>query len=182
MWFPESIYTIDILFAVFVVIFVVSGIRHGLSGELAHLITLIVLLVSFCFFYPQLTHLAADYWRVLPPTAVRIIVPLVLVLLSVLIFVLVRALFKQALKEKMGESADKVFGGTTGMLRGIVVGLAVFSGLSLIPSDTLYRMLSEQSSIGGWVCNTFTPWLQPRIMELPVVKDNAKATLNEIIQ
>lgn len=182
MSFPEMIYTIDILFAVFVVAVAVSGTRHGLSGELAHLITLIALLAGFCFFYPQLTQSASDHWSVLPPEAVRVVVPLVLVLAAVLIFILVRALFKQMLKDKLGEAADKFIGGLAGAVRGTVLGLAVFSGISLIPNDTLYRMLSEKSSIGGWVCNTLTPWLQPRIMELPVLKDKVSERLDEITQ
>ncbi len=170
MWFPEWIYTIDILFVVFVVVFTISGTRHGLSGELAHVVTLIALLTGFCFFYPQLMQLAEDYWRVLPPAALRIAVPTVLLLAAILIFILVRALFKQMLKNSLGETADKVTGGLTGTLRGAVMGLAVFAALSLIPSDALYQALSEKSSIGGWVCKTLTPWVQPRIMKLPALK------------
>lgn len=170
MWFPEWIYTIDILFAVFVVFFVVSGAKHGLSGELAHLVTLVALLAGFCFFYSQLTQFAADYWKMLPPVAVRIIVPIVILLLAVLVFVLARAVFKQILKDKLGEAADKVAGGLVGVVRGVLMGLAAFAALSMIPNDSLYQALSEKSSIGGWVCNTLTPWIQPRIMDLPVVK------------
>ena len=171
MWFPEWIYTIDILFAVFVVFFAVSGTKHGLSGELAHLITLIALLAGFCFFYSQLTQFASDSWRVLPPPAVRIIVPIIIVLLSVLIFVLARAVFKQLLKDKLGEAADKVAGGLVGVARGVLMGLAVFAALSMIPNDSFYQALSEKSSIGGWVCNKLTPWIQPRVMDLPVLKN-----------
>ena len=182
MWFPESLYTIDILFAVFVVFFAVSGTRHGLSGELAHVVTLIALLAGFCFFYPRLTQLASDYWRMLPLAAVRIAVPVLLLLSAVLIFILVRAIFKQLLKDKLGESSDKVAGGLVGTLRGAVAGLAVFAGLSLIPNESLYGMLSEKSSVGGWVCNTLTPWLQPRITELPVLKNKVSERLDDITQ
>jgi uncharacterized membrane protein required for colicin V production len=174
MWFPEWIYTIDILFAVFVVFFVVSGTKHGLSGELAHLVMLVALLAGFCFFYLQLTQFASDYWRMLPPVAVRILVPVVILLLAVLIFVLARAVFKQILKDKLGEAADKVAGGVVGAVRGVLMGLAAFAALSMIPNDSLYQTLSEKSSIGGWVCNTLTPWIQPRIMDLPVLKNVEK--------
>jgi len=182
MWFPESLYTIDILFAVFVLFFTVSGTKTGLAGELAHVLTLIALLAGVCFFYPQLMVLASDYWRVLPPTAVRIIVPVLILLAAVLVFVVVRLLFKQLLKDKLGESADKVAGGLVGTLRGVLFGLAVFTGLSLIPNDSLCRTLSDKSSIGGWVCNTITPWSQSHITKLPVLKNRMIEKLDDITQ
>jgi uncharacterized membrane protein required for colicin V production len=180
MGFPEQLYTIDILFAAFVLLFVFSGIKHGLSGELAHVVTLTVLLAGVCFYYPQLVDWAAEYWRALPETAVRIAVPVVMLLAAILLFVMVRALFRQVFKSRLGESADKAAGGLVGILRGALMGLVIFSGLSLIPSEALYRTLSEKSAIGAWVCNTLTPWAQPRIMELPVLKDSVNDRIDEL--
>jgi uncharacterized membrane protein required for colicin V production len=182
MWFPETFYTVDIFFVVFVLLFTFSGTKTGLSGELAHVVTLIALLAGVCFFYPQLTSLASDYWPALPSTAVRIIVPVVLLLVAVLIFFVVRLLFKQVLKDKLGETADKIAGGLVGTLRGVLFGLALFTGLSLIPSDALYRTLSGKSAVGGWVCHTLTPWSQSHITELPVLKKKMSEELNDITQ
>jgi len=182
MWFPEQLYTIDILFTVFVLLFVFSGIKHGLSSELAHVATLIALLAGFCFFYPQLTQLASDHWQALSPSAVQIAVPALMLLAALLLFVLLRALFKQMLKDKLGGMVDKIAGGLAGALRGALVGLAVLVGLSLIPNDSLYQTLSEKSSIGAWVCNTLAPWAQPRVMELPVLKDKMSEKLNDVTQ
>lgn len=180
MWFPEWIYTVDILFALFAVVFVISGMKHGLSGELAHAVTLAVLLAGFCFFYPQLAQTASDHWRMLPPKALRIAVPLILLLAAVLVFILVRGLFKQLLKSKLNETTDKVAGGVAGALRGTVMGLAVLAGLSLIPNEKLYQTLSERSAIGGWVCNTLAPWAKPRIEELPVLKKEVNERLDDL--
>lgn len=49
MWFPEVVYTIDILFIAFVLFFSIRGVWNGLSGELAHAVTLAVLLIGVCF-------------------------------------------------------------------------------------------------------------------------------------
>ncbi|NOU36728.1 MAG: CvpA family protein [Kiritimatiellaceae bacterium] len=182
MFFPETFYTIDILFVVFVLLFTFSGTKTGLAGELAHVMTLLALLAGVCFFYPQLIDLASNYWRALPPTAVKIIVPAGMLLTAVLLFVLVRLLIKQLLKDKLGEAADKVAGGLVGTLRGVLFGMAVFTGISLIPNDSLYQTLSEKSSIGGWVCNTLTPWSQSHLKELPVLKDNVSDRLDDITQ
>jgi len=182
MGFPESLYTIDILFVAFVLLFVFSGIKHGLSGELAHVVTLLALLFGICFFYPQLMQLASEAWRSLPDTAVRIAVPIVILLAAGLLFVLTRALCKQLFKSKLSEAVDKAAGALVGVLRGALLGLVVFSGLSMIPNEALFRTLSEKSLIGAWVCNTLTPWAQPRIMELPVLKDKVSKQIEEMTQ
>ncbi|HNX52966.1 MAG TPA: CvpA family protein [Pontiellaceae bacterium] len=179
MWFPEMLYTIDILFVLFVLFFAVRGVWNGLSGELANVVTLLALLTGFCFFYPQLENLAKDHWN-LPAAALRFIVPAVLILASVLLFVLLRILFRQMLKDLADTNADKVGGVLVGMLRGILLGLTVFVGLSLMPNDALYRVLSEKSAIGGWVCNTLTPWASPRIGELPVLKKDMQNRIDDI--
>jgi uncharacterized membrane protein required for colicin V production len=182
MEFPEQLYTIDIFFLAFVLLFVFSGIRHGLSGELAHVLTLLALLAGICFFYPQLIDLASGYWQALPENVVRNVVPLLMVLGAILLFFLVRAMCKQLLKKRMSEASDKAAGGVIGILRGTLLGLVVLAGISLIPNETLYRVLSEKSLIGAWVCNTLTPWAQPRIMELPVLKDNVSERIEELTQ
>lgn len=180
MWFPEMLYTVDILFVVFVLIFAVSGIRHGLSGELAHVVTLLALLAGFCFFYPQIMRFAGEAWPTLPETALQIAVPMALVVAAILLFVLVRILFKQLLKKTLDGTGDKIAGGVAGALRGALFGLAVLAGLSLIPNDSLYRMLSESSSIGSWVCSNLTPWAQSHISDLPVLKEKVNQQLDDM--
>lgn len=165
---PEVFYTIDILFAAFVLFFVVSGLLRGLSGELASLLTLLALLCGICFFYPSLTQIAARSWSALPPTAIQLVVLVVLLLVSILLSFLLSRLFKQIFKSRMGVISDRVAGGLTGLLRGLLIGLSLMAALSLLPNEKLYTALSEKSAIGGWVCNRFTPWLYPRLMELPV--------------
>ena len=181
MCFPESLYTIDVLFVVFVIFFAVMGARHGLSGELAHVVTLIALLVGVGYFYPQLTRLASDCWRALPESAVRILVPVVLLLAAVLLFVLMRALLKQVFKN-MGETADKAAGATVGIFRGILLGLTVLAGFSLIPNETVYRAVSEKSAIGAWACDHITPWAQSHAGDLPVLKNKAADRFEDLTQ
>ena len=168
MSFPETFYTIDVLFGLFVLFFGVVGLFRGLSGELARLLAFVFLLCGFAFFYPSLTQLAAHNWNALPPVAVQVIVGLILWLSGLLLFFALRVLLKKFLKERIPRLADQVFGSALGLLFGVLIGLSVFSALSLFPHERVYRMLSEKSVVGGWVCERLTPWLYPRLMELPV--------------
>lgn len=180
MYFPEMLYTIDILFVVVILFFAISGTRHGFSGELAHVVLLLALLIGVCFFYPRWIQMTSDSWRELPMPVVQISVSVALLLIALLFFVFAHMWFRRSLEGKLGGGADKMVGGLIGALRGGLFGLAVWVGLSLIPNDSLYRVLSEQSLVGNWVCNTLTPWVQPRIKELPILKDRLSEPFNDV--
>ena len=168
MNFPEMLYTIDILFAVFVFLFAAYGFRRGLSGELASVLTLLVLLCGLCFAYPAFNQFAAQTWVDLSPVLIQIVVSLVLFLISFLLYFLIRILLKRILKTALSDWVDKIAGCFAGLLRGALIGISLLAALSLLPSERLYEALSEKSAVGGWVCNTLTPWAHPRLMELPI--------------
>lgn len=168
MNFPDWLYTIDILFVAFVFFSAMRGLRRGLSGELAHILTLIIMLGVICFLYPSLSRAAARIWSYLPAAAVQTALIIVMVLAAFLLFCMVRAMFKQLFKARMDVASDHLAGGGVGALRGAVIGVALISALSLLPGERLHQTLSEKSVVGGWVCNRLTPWLHPRLLELPV--------------
>jgi len=168
MNFPEMLYTIDILFAVFVFLFAAFGLRRGLSGELASVLALLVLLCGLCFAYPACNQFAAQTWIDLSPVLIQVVVLLALFLISFILYFLIRVLLKRILKSAMSERVDEAAGCVAGLLRGALVGITLLAALSLLPSERLYEALSEKSVLGGWVCNTLTPWAHPRLMELPV--------------
>jgi len=165
---PEVFYAVDVLFVAFVLFFVVSGLLRGLSGALASLLALLALLCGVCFFYPTLTQIAARNWGTLPPMMIQLVVLVVLLLVAILLSFLMNILFKQMFKDQMGVVPDRIAGSLVGLLRGALIGLSLMAALSLLPNEKLYAVLSEKSVVGGWVCNRFTPWLYPRLMELPV--------------
>jgi uncharacterized membrane protein required for colicin V production len=168
MTFPETFYTIDVLFGVFVLLFGVAGLLRGLSGELARLLAFVFLLAGFSLFYPSLTQLAAQNWSALSPVAVQVVVGLLVWLAGFVLFFVLRALFKKILQQKIHGLVDKAAGALLGLLFGSLLGLSILVSVSLIPHESAYRMLSEKSTVGGWVCEHLTPWLYPRLMELPV--------------
>ena len=168
MNFPDVLYTIDILFAVFVLFFAVSGFRRGLSGELASVLALLILLCGLCFAYPAFNQFAAQIWVDLSPMLIHVVVLLILFLASLLLYFLIRKLLGRILKSTLSERVDKVAGCVAGLLRGTLIGITLLAALSLLPSERLYESLSEKSVLGGWVCNTLTPWAHPRLMELPI--------------
>jgi len=168
MSFPETFYAIDVLFGLFVLLFGVTGLLRGLADELARLLAFTFLLLGFAFFYPSLTQLAARKWSVMSPVAVQVTVGVVLWLGGMLLFFGLRFSLKKLLCEQIPGLMNRIGGGLIGLLSGALLGLCVLSAVSLVPNEAAYRMLSEKSMVGGWVCERMTPWLHPRLMELPV--------------
>ncbi len=167
MNFPETFYTIDVLFGVFVLLFGAVGLLRGLSGELARLLAFSFLVAGFSVLHPSLTQLTARNWRTLSPVAIQVMVGVVIWLTGFLLFFVLRALLKKILHQRIPGLVDKMGGAVFGLLSGALLGLSVLVSVSLIPHESVYRMLSEKSVVGGWVCERLTPWLYPRLMELP---------------
>lgn len=167
MWFPEWVYTIDVIFAVGVVLFGIGGLRRGLSGELARVLALAGLLVGVILFYPQWTEGLAQEREQLPVWAVHAAVSTVMILASVLLFFFAQTVLKVFLKQWIGEVTDKLAGAAAGLLRGLVSGLLLFALLGL--NETASATLSEKSAIGAWVCETITPRVGPWLQELPLI-------------
>jgi len=165
---PDSLYTIDVLFGVFVLLFGVAGLFRGLAGELARLMTFVFLVCGFAVFFPSLTQTAARRWDTLPPVAVQVLVGIILWLSSILVFFGLRFLLNRLFHERLSGLFDKLFGALTGLFSGALLGLCILSVVSLVPNESAYRVLSEKSAVGSWVCERLTPWLHPRVLELPV--------------
>jgi len=168
MNFPDTFYAIDVLFGVFVLLFGVAGFFRGLAGGLARLLVFIFLVCGFAVFFPSLTQMAARRWGALPPVAVQVAVGVILWLSGILLFFALRFVLTPLLRERVPGMVDKICGALIGALSGALLGLCVLSVASLIPNEGTYRRLSERSIVGSWVCNRMTPWLHPRMMELPV--------------
>jgi uncharacterized membrane protein required for colicin V production len=167
MNFPDTFYTIDVLFGLFVLLFGVVGLMRGLAGELARLLAFSFLLCGFTVFFPALTQLAARNWSTLSTLVVQVLVGVILWLSGVLLFFALRFSFNKLLCERIPNLVNKICGSLVGLFSGALLGLCVLSAVSLVPHEGTYHMLSERSVIGSWVCERMTPWLHPRMMELP---------------
>ncbi|MDH3345994.1 MAG: hypothetical protein OEL75_02300, partial [Kiritimatiellaceae bacterium] len=63
---------------------------------------------------------------------------------------------------------DNVVGTVAGALFGLLIGISALSLVTMVPHDSAYQTLSEESLVGAWVCGSVVPWLHPRMLELPM--------------
>lgn len=165
---PETFYTIDILFTVFVFFVTLNGLRRGFSGELAGLLSFSILVGAVVIFYPSFIEVAGPSLEGMSPWLIQILIFLALLVAYLVVYGLLRLFIRQLLKGIVGTFFDKLFGGGIGLLHGVLTGIMLMASLSLIPHDGLYNALAKKSEVGEWVCNRFTPWIYPHLMELPV--------------
>lgn len=173
MSFPEWLYTIDVFFLFFVFLVVLIGIKEGLSGELAHIVSMIALLTGVWFFYQQLSQVVSSLVPNWPFMAVTAGVWVILLLITGLSYGLARLTITRSVKGRLGDRSDKIWGSFAGALRGVLLGLILLAGLSIIPDESLYQALSQKSFVGSWVCKTITPWAQPYKSKLETLKTEA---------
>jgi uncharacterized membrane protein required for colicin V production len=179
MQFPEWLYTIDILFGAVVIVFVLRGLRNRLSGELARLFTLIVLLAAVRVMFAPLLARALEAWTVMPPAVVKTVVPTLFLLAGLFLFLLLRSVFQGLFKDKLGELVDKITGALVGAVRGALIGIVIVGGLLTLPDDALYNALTGKSKIGAWVCDTVLPWFESDESPEFVPPDNGEEFLTE---
>lgn len=168
MNFPETFYTVDVLFGIFVVLFAVSGLLRGGADEVARLLTLIILLTVFGRCYPYLAQATVRGLDMISHKAAYVLAGVVLLAIGILLFIGLKMLLVLWFDHVVGCLFwDRTIGAVAGLLIGTLLGLSVLCSMSLFGSTRLYSVLSERSLIGRWVCGSLTPKVYPSLLKLP---------------
>lgn len=156
---PQGFHLIDVIILVAVLIGAIQGLRHGLSGELAHLISIVVMLLVGWNVLAPLSTAIADVTRLSDSTArpVAFVGACVVVLLAM---ALLRMMLKHVMELNFKDGFDRWAGLLAGTVKYAAIAAAVLYLMMLSPSEYLVRLAGEESSIG-------------RVLHrhLPVVKD-----------
>lgn len=165
---PETIYAIDIIFAVFVLLITFNGMRRGFSGELANVLTLGLLVGGIYFYYGDLLELASHHYPELNSLALQAIVYGALIAATVLVYTVLSFVLGKVMAQVVGPVIDKLLGCCFGFVSGVVMGMLILAGITLIPNQPINDYIYENSYSGRWVSDQFIPWIEPHLQELPV--------------
>jgi len=165
---PAWLHMIDLLFVVFVLLFAVNGLRRGFSGELASLLALLVLWGGFHFLFPFWSSFFFRHGSDQAFKIIQICVGLVFLLITIFLFAWIRRGVRRLLEKVARGFMNRVMDVAFGALRGLLIGVGIMVMLSLWSSEKIETALTERSVIGNWVCNTFTPWLTPRLTKFSI--------------
>jgi len=163
--FPENIMLLDVLIAGVVFAFALSGLVKGLSGEIAHVITLIALGLTLFFVYPHIYRHLYHTFDQANPQLLKWLLLIALALLSFFSLGLISRMLTGILKSQFSVGTDKFWGFMFGFVRGGFLMLIVLIFVGILGPTRLRNILAGRSRIGGFICNEVVPVVQPYAME-----------------
>jgi len=143
---------------------VLLGFRRRLSGELAHLISLIVAFVVGLLAYRPLGYWLLENSR-LGSRAAHAAAFVATIVLASLAMVLVRTLIKRIVSVVIEEESDKMAGAVAGLVKSILIVLIIFLFMNMIPHEYINRIFGEESAIGRVVLK-FMPRIEGKLEEM----------------
>jgi uncharacterized membrane protein required for colicin V production len=151
MYMPEWIYIVDILFFFVVLLAVLRGVRRGFYRELAGVLAFILFMYGFYFGYPFMRGVVESIFGSLGSVLQAIVAALILFFLTVVFYVGIRLFSDQILQARLGVFTDKFSGFIMGVVRGVVLLVALMAVFSEIPGGFLYEIVTTKSLIGEFI-------------------------------
>lgn len=155
---------VDTIAVVLVLFGTAIGLRRRLSGELAHVISMIVAVaVGFSVRRPLGEWLLEN--SRLSPAAAQVLALIGLIVLAALAMAAVRIVLRKAMRVVFEEHVDIIGGAVAGFVRAALFIAVVFLVMNMIPHEGLNRIFGE-TSFWGRIVNRYTPVLEEKIEEV----------------
>lgn len=154
---------VDIAALVVILLGVVRGLAHGLSGELARGVSAVVAVYGGWRLYRPLGVYLADHTRLSEPAAYPAAFVLMLVggyVAMRIVRLVVDALVDFSFKGRL----EKAGGALLGVARALIVFGAFVAVMGIVPNSAVHRLFAEQSVFGRLVCRQAVP-LYDRLAE-----------------
>lgn len=160
---PGWLSLIDIAFVAVALLFALGGFQKGFAGQVAHIITFIVLGIVLFYAYPRIYDYFGRLFPDLNETHRMWLILAGLGVLSVLFFIFISKLLANVLKTQISERSDRAYGFGLGLIRGTFIALFAMIFLVILGPARARDVFSEKSRIGRVVCYDLVPRIQPRV-------------------
>lgn len=171
MSFPDTFYTIDVLFFSVMALFGALGLFRGVVRELARLLSAVSLLLATGFFYSNASARVAAHWPSGSPAAIHWVVGLLFFVGALVLHGLFsfwnRELLGNLLQESLKAPANCLFGALVGVGWGALVGALTLCALSFIALDSVQVRLRDKSIVGHFICEHLAPQVHFYLFEKP---------------
>lgn len=176
---PEWLSLIDVAFLVVAFLFGLSGFQKGFAGQVAHVITFLVLGVALFFGYRSIMGYFRRLLQDLPETYITWLAIAGLVVLAIVFFILVSKLLANVLKTQISNQSDCGYGFILGFVRGALVALFVMVFLVILGPAEFQETLCFKSQAGRLVCNELVPCIRPHVT--PAAREEYIDALHEAL-
>lgn len=141
---------IDIAAIAIVALGIIQGYRRRLSGELAHLISVVAAFGIGLFFFRPVGNWFTEHTR-LTDQGAHVVAFVATMLASVIVMAILRIALGRMMKVVIEPEVDRTGGAVAGFVRASVFVLIVFIIMNMWPHDFLNRIFGEESLIGTGV-------------------------------
>ena len=150
---------VDIIVLVIIVLGAIQGLLRGLSGELARLISTVIVFILGVSCYRPVGLLLASHTR-LSAAAAGAVAFSIVAATAIILMVLLRYVLKKLMKVVFVPWFDKVGGCVAGMLRASIFVMIIIIVMNMVPNEYVNEQCGEKSIIGTGVLK-----VMPRIRE-----------------
>ncbi len=160
---PEWLSLIDVAYVAVALLFALGGFQKGFAGQVAHIITFVVLGAFLFLAYPAIFSYLGRLFRNLNETHMMWLILAGLAVLTVVFFIYVSKLLANVLKTQISDRSDRTYGFVLGFIRGALTALFVMIFLVILGPAKFRDSFSERSRVGKLVCYELVPRIQPRL-------------------
>lgn len=160
---PPWLSLIDVAFVGLALLFALGGYQKGFAGQVAHILTFLMLGICLFFFYPAVFSYMGRLFRSLNETYMMWLILAGLGVLAILFFKLVSKLLANVMKMQITDRADRNYGFTLGLVRGALLALFAMVFLVILGPPKFYDAFRTKSHVGKLVCYEMVPRIQPHM-------------------
>jgi uncharacterized membrane protein required for colicin V production len=178
---PDWLSWIDVAFAGVALLFAWGGFQKGFAGQVAHILTFVIMGVALFFAYPAIFEYFSRIFRSVSQIYLMWLILAGLLILAIGIFLLFTKLLARMLKTQISERSDAAYGLLLGLVRGLLV--ALFGMIFLVMLDSSgknYDACRSKSYVGKLVCYELVPRIQPRLA--PALERNIQELKDKLME
>jgi uncharacterized membrane protein required for colicin V production len=160
---PNWFSFVDMVFLGVALLFAWGGSQKGFAGQMAHILTGLVMGGFLFFAYPAIYSYLSRVFRNLDEAYLMWLLLIGLAVLTFGVFALSSKLLASMLKTQISDRSDHVYGFMFGFIRGVLVALFAMIFIVMLGPPRFYDSFRGKSYIGKQVCYTLVPRIQPHL-------------------
>ncbi len=177
---PNWLSFIDLAFVLAVLLFAWGGFQKGFAGQVAYVLTFLILGILLFFAYPYIYGFLGRVFRSIDEEVIMWLLMAGLVVLSFFVFIGLTKILASLMKSQISERSDHVFGLVLGAVRGGLAALLVMIFIVMLGPQRIEENFRLKSYTGRFVVHQLVPRIRPHLSR-PIITDKTREWKNKLL-